>query len=118
MLLNENSTRAVDTPASTMPANCISCPGRASCAVSVHDAASKVKSSLFSVVPSVDGTFSGSTNSPCSPVLPIKRGGRMLGAGDAAVSAADASRMRAGRDGSVTIFSRVMIVSRSFSRDW
>ena len=42
----------------------------------------------------------------------------MFGAGDAAVSAGEASRMRAGRDGSVTSFSRVMIASRSFSRAW
>ena len=116
MLLNENSARAVETPASMMAANCISWPGRASCAVSVQEAAENVKSSVFSVLPSVDGTFSGRTNSPCSPVLPTRRGGRMFGAGDAAVSAADASRMRAGRVGSVTSFSRVMICSRSFSR--
>ena len=36
---------------STMASNCNSWPGRASCAVNVHDAAAKVKSSYFKVVP-------------------------------------------------------------------
>ena len=39
-LLNAKIARASDTPVSTIRENCSSWPGRASCAVSVHAAAS------------------------------------------------------------------------------
>ena len=54
--------------------------GRASWAVNVHEAAAKLKSSNFCIFPDPSGTLSGRTNSPTSPVLPISRGGCILGA--------------------------------------
>ena len=45
MLFCANTARASGTPRSTIAANCSSCPGRASCAVSDHAAAGAVKSS-------------------------------------------------------------------------
>src|SRR5689334_18799985 len=88
VLLNAYSDRAVDTPRSTSDANCNSWPGRASCAVSVHVEATYVKSSIcfVSADPGAAGTFSGSTNSPCWPVLLSSGGGSMCGAGCCAVS--------------------------------
>ena len=103
--LKAYSARARLTPCSTIESNCSSCPGRASCAVSVQATASKVKSSyLSSAPPLADGIFSGRTNSPRWPVLCRRGGGDMCGAGCCAVSAAVASRMIAGRSGSVTRF--------------
>ena len=111
VLLKANIARASDTPFSTMAANCISWPGRASWEVSVQDAAAKVKSSYFSVAPAAAGIINGRTNSPLSPVLPISRGGLICGAGLAALSAGLARTMRAGRFGRVTRRSRRMISS-------
>src|SRR5207237_6791561 len=92
--LNAYSARAWETPCSTIESNCSSCPGRASCAVSVHEAAAKVKSSYFlAVEPGAVGMFNGSTNAPCSPVLPISRGGSMCGAGWVAASASVEMRL-------------------------
>ena len=109
--------RADETPFSMIEANCNSWPGRASCEESVQDAAAKVKSSYsFVASPGLLGMRRGRTNSPISPVLPSSRGGRMFGAGWAALSASLASLMRTGRAGSVTRCSRRMISSISLMR--
>ena len=66
-----------DTPCSMSEANWSSWPGRASWAVNVQDAASKLKSSNSFIFPEASGTLSGRTNWPISPVLPKSRGGCM-----------------------------------------
>jgi len=76
VLLKANAARAIDTPRSTIAANCSSWPGRASCAVIVQAAASAVKSSA-GADDFAFGLRSGSTNSPSSPLLPRRRGGFM-----------------------------------------
>jgi hypothetical protein len=116
--LNANVARASDCPPESIRSNWISCPGRASCAVSVHVTASCVKSSERSVPlpPGAGGTSSGSTNSPTCPVFPTSGAGFMCAAGVSALSASEATRMRAGRSGSVTKFSRRTIASISSSR--
>ena len=68
-------------------------------------------SSCRLLVPGAAGIFSGRTNSPISPVLPISRGGACSGAG----SALPQHRSRFGCQpqrsvGSVTSFSRLMIL--------
>jgi hypothetical protein len=117
-LLKAKKVRASDTPFSIMVLNCSSWPGRPSWAVSVQEAAAKVKSSKPASAPASPGMRSGSTKSGVSPVLPMIRAGETLGAGVAALSAALASRTRIWRSGMVTMRASRISFSRSRTRCW
>ncbi|KAG1434305.1 hypothetical protein G6F55_014564 [Rhizopus delemar] len=89
-------------PRSTIAVNCSSWPGRPSCALSVHAAAPKLKSSYCAPGPAA-GLPSGSTKVPCCPVLLPRGAGRKCGAGLAALSAAEPRRSCIARLGTSTM---------------